>query len=81
MNKGTDEGNQEGCFHKQGKEVNQEEHLETGGMTHHVGGGPQGEAPGLIRRQEEQEKNVDQSLYCDFRGKNGRGRLVGFKIG
>lgn len=66
MNKDTDEGNQEGCFHKQGKEVSQEEHLETGGMAHDVGGRPHGEAPGWIRRQEEQEKKVDKSLCCDF---------------
>lgn len=40
--------------------------LETGGTPH--GAGPQGEAPGWLRRQEagEQRESGGTSLYCDF---------------
>lgn len=65
MNSGTNEGSQEGSFHKRWEKLHQKEYLGTGGMACHAGGTTR-KAPGSIRRQKEQERNVDKRLYCDF---------------
>ena len=38
-------------------------------MSHHTNVGPHGEAPGLVRRQEQGE-DMGKSLHCGFCGKS-----------
>ena len=39
-------------------------------MSHHTNVRPHREAPGLVRRQKEWEKNMSKSFYCGFHRKN-----------